>query len=225
VWQLKDLSVKAVRHLLFASAVSLLCFSSSWASPLLPSTVQIPAAAEDEPGAGGSVLAETTSDFSIPGSLSGSLTTRVISGDPTNELGGLTFTFELHNDGVEGSNSIGRLSLPGYTAFTVDASYNSAGGLAPASIDRAPGGDVVGFNFVPTPADPLAGFLAPGITSSVLVVQTDATDYVAGLAGLIDGGVTTADTFQPVPEPAGLALLAACGLALSCLGARRRRSA
>lgn len=201
-----------------------LAFAGSASAAALPSgTVLVPSPGEADP-TGGAVIASQSVPFSAAGAFSGVLTSKVISGDPSNALGGLTFTYQITNDGVSGPNSIGRLSVPDFTGWTVDGSYQSTSvGVVPGSIDRQPSGEVVGFNFLPTPADPLTAFLAPGTGSRLLVLQTNAAAYGDVLASVIDGGVTQAKSYGPaVPEPSTL-VLAACG-ALGLGLALRRRS-
>jgi hypothetical protein len=167
----------------------------------------------------GAALASSTSAFSS-GSFSGSLKSEVFD----EGLGGRTFVYTLTNDGVSGPNSIGRLSISEFFGFDIDeAGYSvAAGTVAPASIDRNPAGDVVGFNFVPVATIPDTGFLAPTKTSAYLVLRTNATDYkTGGFASLIDGGVATTDAIVPVPEPSTV-LLSLIGVAGAAIFARRR---
>lgn len=204
--------------------VAALGFLSAQASaaPLPPGTALFGPSTEGDP-VGGTSVTTITAPFTVPGAFSGTLKTEVISGDTSNALGGLTFIYTLTNDGVAGPNSIGRLSLSGLAPFGLDGSYQTpASGVAPASIDRNPSGDVVGFNFVPLASDPATGFLAPGSSSAVLVIQTDAEAYARGNFGsLIDGGVGTVDALIPVPEPSTVAL-SLVGLAAAALIGRRR---
>lgn len=206
-------------------AALMLGFATSANAAALPAGTALFGPSTETDPVGGTVVATLTDAFSAAGAFSGTLTTTVISGDTSNTLGGLTFVYTLTNDGVSGPNSIGRLSLVDFGPFTLDGSYQipvAAGNIAPASIDRNPSGDVVGFNFIPVATDPATGFLSPGKTSAAIVIQTDATAFAqGGFGSLIDGGVATVDAIVPVPEPSTIALLFA-GLAGAALVARRR---
>jgi hypothetical protein len=149
--------------------------------------------------------------------FSGTLTTTVITGDTSNPLGGLTFTYLLTNN--QGSvNAIGRLTVTDFSSWLTDASFQTGPGLAPAYVDRAGTGDVIGFSFQGPPLG--ASQLLGGMTTTLLVVQTNAPAFVPAIASVIDGSVAQAATFSPVPEPATMSLLALGGLLL----ARRRRA-
>lgn len=184
--------------------------SQAHGAALVPGSVLIPAAAEADPVGATLVTSTGPVAFSVPGSFTGKLTTSVYSGDTSNPYpGGLTFTYLIEND-ASSANSIGRLTVGQFLGFATDGSYQTpvvAPAVAPASIDRNVSGDVVGFNFVPTPVDPATGFLSPGISSALLVVQTDATGYAPSLANLIDGGVTSVASLGPVPEPSTILLV------------------
>jgi hypothetical protein len=122
---------------LLCAAASLFVSASVQAATLVPGSVLIPASAELEP-AGGVILASVSTGFSVPGSFSGTLYTDVIAGDASNPFGGLTFVYRLVNDGVAGSNSIGRITVGSFLGFATDASYNPSAGVAPSSLDRIP---------------------------------------------------------------------------------------
>lgn len=208
---------------LAALALGGLAAAPAHALPLLAGSVLIPADGSGADPSDGVTLASSSTGFIVAGAFSGTLTTEVIAGASSNPLGGLTFLYQVSNDGAAGPNSIGRMSLASMAGFVIDASYDPASGVAPASIDRNPSGDVIGYNFVPTPIDPLAGFLAPGNSSTLLILHTDAPTYRAAVASLIDGGVITVPTFGPaVPEPSTIVLGLGSLVSLAALRLRRR---
>jgi hypothetical protein len=120
-------------------------------------------------------------------------------------------------------------SFTGFTTalgFRVDGSTLPTGifidgTVAPVTGDRNSVGNVVGFSFNP----PDQAKIQPGQTSNVLVISTNATNFKAGNASVIDGGTTTVAAFEPavgpskIPEPASIILL---GGGLLALGAFRR---
>ncbi len=218
------INTQTICSALAAALVGCLLAAPAAAASLPPGTALFGPSTETDP-VGGTSVATLTAPFSVAGAFSGTLKTEVFSGDTSNTLGGLTFVYTLTNDGVAGVNSIGRLSMSEFGGFGVDASYQIpvvAGTVAPGSIDRNPAGDVVGFNFVPVATDPATGFLSPGTTSALLVLQTDAASYATGGFGsLIDGGVGTVSAIVPVPEPASV-VLTLVGIAAAALYSRRR---
>ena len=174
-----------------------------------------------------SKLVDTLASPFATTNYSGSVVSTVLSGDSTNKLGGLTFTYLLSNNPAS-VNVLERLSVLGFAGLTVDVSYNPIlppGGVAPSVMDRSFGsGDTIGWQFVGPPLSP-AGYLDPGDTSYLLVVQTSVKDYTRGVANVIDGVSTSVAALVPVPEPTSLALAAfgAAGLGLVMVRSRRRK--
>ena len=168
----------------------------------------------------------TSSTFSF----SGTLTSQVWAGDTNNPFigtnpGALTFTYLFAND-PSSPDSIHRLTVNGYgtAGLLTDSSY-SPGTVAPAFFDRSNGlGDVIGETFFSTPIG--NGFVLPGNSSALWVVETNSSEANLSTAAVIDGGVATVGTyapgaFNPVPEPSTF-LLAAMGL-IGLLALRSRR--
>jgi hypothetical protein len=172
----------------------------------------MPAPGEANP-VGGTVVGTLTVPVVTP-SFTGSLTANVIANDTTNALGGLTFTYLLSND-LTSTHPIGRMTINGFEGFSTDASYLApTTGRAPTLANR-PVADVIGFSYL---AGVGPGVLSPGLTSALLVIQTNAPAFQEDFASVINGFVGTVVTLAPVPEPATLALLT-----LGALVAFRRR--
>jgi hypothetical protein len=170
-----------------------------------------------EPVPGGSVVGTLSFPFAAA-SYSGVLTSEVRSGDPTNPLGGLTFTYSITTDATS-THHISRLTVNGFAGYQTDMSYAAGtGSIAATLMDRDTGGNVVGYRYLGVPLG--AGTIAPGATTNLMVVQTNATTWTQTIASVINGSVTSVNALAPavIPEPASAtALLAAAGLI------RRRR--
>ncbi|HEV2207458.1 MAG TPA: VPLPA-CTERM sorting domain-containing protein [Verrucomicrobiae bacterium] len=168
---------------------------------------------------GGTTLASLNTPFNS-GSLLGTLTSQVISGDTSNPYaGGLTFTYQLS---ISPSSPDGatELSASSFAGYLTDVSYNNAVGsqVAPSFFSRSSSGDVVHSVWLYQP-------VGPGQDSTMIVVQTDATAYQASMVGLIDGLTVNVSSFAPVPvpEPAIAGLLLA-GLGVFSVVRRRQCS-
>jgi hypothetical protein len=170
------------------------------AAPLLPTGAFVTPGEPDPVGgavvAGGVPVAFATPPG--PGAFSGTLTTTVISGDVSNPLGGLTFTYRISNS-ASSLTSIDRMTVLDYAGFPTDASYQvPAAGVAPTSTDRSAGqGSVIGWNFSTLGL----GKIAPGSSSALLVVQTNAPSFFNNVANIIDGSIVSVATFAPRPVP------------------------
>jgi hypothetical protein len=175
---------------------------------------------------GGIVIDSMTMPFSVPGKYSGSLTSQVISGDPSNPYGGLTFTYSLTSN--PGSvNVLTALTVNGYASSLTDVSYRLPG-VGPTNIDRLTA-DVIGFRFMPTVFIPGFGLYGNGVitggtTSALMVVQSNLKAYTTTTAQVIDGAVTSVTSFAPVPEPATFVLAGLGAIGALGLAARRRQN-
>ena len=176
----------------------------------------------------GTLLASLTEPWSFTttaGTTDGTLTTAVFM-----ESGGtLDFYYQVSNN-ANSATSIDRESNTNFAGFTTSTGFRVDGSLltggsfvdgtqAPVTADRDSTGSVVGFTFSP----PTTAELTPGTTSNVLVISTNAKNFVAGNAELLDGGSVTVAAFQPaVPEPS-LLIGMAMGL-IAMVGVRRLRA-
>src|SRR5262249_51639067 len=170
--------------------------------------------------AAGSIIASANPSGSA-GTLSGAFKLAVYKETAT---GNLDFLYQFLTD--PGSSKVEHITGNQYDSFTTDVGYLTSNATDP------------GLGFFSLPAvtagtrDPLfadRSFDAPGVgnvisfdwpgidaftgVSDVLVVKTNAKDFVAGVANAIDGGTVTrpgyqpAQATQPVPEPGTLGLL------------------
>jgi hypothetical protein len=204
------------RQLLSAAVIGFLSAGSALAAPLTAGNTLFPAPGEPDPTDGGNVVASLTTPFHVPGFFIGSLTATVVENDPANPYpGGLTFTYIVNNDPTS-PNAIARMTTTQWASFLTDASYQiPATGRTPALIDRLTS-DVVGYSF----SGIGSGQILPGMTSALLVVQTDAAGWQQTTASIIDSGAITINTLGPnIPEPATLGFLS---LAAGAILMRRR---
>lgn len=141
---------------------------------------------------------------SINGTFTATLNTAVYS-DPGNTFcaGCLDFVYQVVNSSSSPDN-LGRVTVNSFKGWEVDAGYSTAGEpaaggtafptgtIAPGLVDRNTD-DTVGFQFTSSPSTAIA----PGSTSTVLVVETNATSYTTGNMSVLDGGVATVAAFEP----------------------------
>lgn len=170
-----------------------------------------------EPGPVGATLVATLTVPLTTPTYTGTLTSEVFSGDVSNPLGGLTFTYKIAND-PSSAHAITRLAVNGFSGTLTDMSFLAGSGMFnPTLNDRDSTSNVVGFTYIGAPIG--GGTIAPGSNTSLMVVQTNAAAFKRTIAITIDGSIATVDSFSPlVPEPASAsALLVTAGLL------RRRR--
>jgi len=178
-------------------------------------------------------LVASISGGSFSGSSSGSTLSgnydAVVLADQNNVFCAGCYDFEIDVYNVTGNDDIGRITATNFTGFSVDAGYDTlfqTGGIyngnsgtpsLPSSVDRLTA-DVVGFDF--------ANGIAPGNSSVILEIETNATSYTTGSFGFLDGFAVNAPGFEPsaVPEPATLSLLGTGLVAMGGLLRRKRNS-
>lgn len=185
---------------------------------------------------GSTLLASTTLAWtSSTSTMSGSYEAAVYS-DPGNTFGAgnLDFVYQISNN-AGSTDSVGRVTAINFTSWSTDIGYVAAGStlgsgfvdgtVAPELVDRVSPGDSVGFSF----NAPLTTLIAPGETSTVLVIETNATSYTTGYLTIIDGGATTMAAYGPagavtptVPEPASMLLIGGGLLSLAGIARFRR---
>ncbi len=202
----------------FALLMFAFCLSAG-AAPLLTGSTLI-ASGETDPS-GGTLTQIATESVGFTGGSgssleSGTLTSSVYKNDASNPLGGLTFTFQITNKTTPSSlTDVTGLTTTDFTGFGTDASYQTpTTNITPKSVSRNTA-DIVGWTFTATNG----GVIAPGQTSSVLVVQTNAQSFTNITASLLGGAGASAASFGPVPEPSSLACLGT----FAVLAYRRRK--
>ena len=176
---------------------------------------------------GCTLLASTNSGTITTVTLTLDLTSAVYA-DPANVFGAgdLDFVYQVSNS-TSSTDAVGRVTAISFTGFGTDVGFTAAGAslpgglfvngsVAPELVDRVSPG-TVGFSF---------NFFPPGETSTVLVIQTNASVFAPGKTNIIDGSVASVDTLEPTgravtPEPSSVVLFGT-GL-LTAAGALRRR--
>jgi len=196
------------------AATLLLGPSATQATVLLPGGAVVPDALA---GPAGTLVDSLLTPLTSGPTLIANLRSAVV----LNAGGTLDFYYQVANSGLSGHN----LSLASNQAFALPSSTfvtdvflrTDTGGLsffktgtgAPSSASRSGDGVVVGFNFV---GPRTSAKLNPGEISQILVVRTNATQYVPGTGTISNSIVASGDSFAPfspssVPEPTSLLLL------------------
>jgi hypothetical protein len=176
-----------------------------------------------DPGTLLDMMLENYSFATTAGTTSGTLRSAVF----MNPTGTLDFYYQVAND-ASSATEIARETNTNFAGWTTWTGYrvdgSTVGGgfvdgtVDPITADRNSPGSVIGFSFFPPDSEKVN----PGLASNVLVISTNATEYTIGNASIIDGGTQTVQAFQPVPEPATLAMMGAGLIALAAFRRRRK---
>lgn len=177
--------------------------------------------------AAGTLLASLVSPYSFvttAGTTSGTLTSAVY----RNSTGTLDFYYQVASS-ANSATAIARETDTNFQGFQVSTGFRTdavgpfvAGTVTPITADSNLSVTVVGFSFNP----PDSNKIGAGLTSDILVISTNATNFVAGNASVIDGGTQTVAAFQPtagVPEPGTMLLMGAGMLGLAFINRKRHQ--
>ena len=227
------------KALLFVAALAISAVRSE-ASFIVPAAILAPGDVHVVPftaSSPGTLLSSLISPFSF--STTGGVTSgTVFSAVFQNASGTLDFYYQIRNNGSS-ATALSREFDGSFTGFGTAVAFRLDGSSLPGGIftngtdlnitaDRGASGTTIGFNFVSAPPG-----IAPGITSAVLVISTDATSFGAGNVGVLDGGSQTVTSFAPTsapiggtPEPSSVILMSSglVGFAIALRRFRERRS-
>lgn len=166
----------------------------------------------------GTLLASLSAPFTTAtGTTSGTLVSAVY-----REAGGtLDFYYQVINNptstncGTAGKptcNPLSRVTDTDFSTWITQLAFRTNGSASggpfvngtvpPLSADRnSPTGNVIGFSFYP----PDSSKIGPGTTSNVVIISTNATNFTAGNAAVIDGSTATVASFRPTVAPPTIA--------------------
>jgi len=222
------------------AATLLLGPSATQATVLLPGGAVVPGVLA---GGAGTQIDQLLTPLVNGADLIANLRTAVV----LNSGGTLDFYYQIGNAGTSKHNLSAStdqaFAIPS-SIFVTDVFYRlENGGLPffhtgsaaafPLSVNRSPDGIVVGFNFT-GPGSLNSTRINPGEVSRILVIRTNATDYVPGLTTIANSVIAAGESFAPfapfapstVPEPTSLLLLgsafAAAGYMARLRGAKKK---
>jgi hypothetical protein len=151
--------------------------------------------------------------------FTGVLTSYVFSYD---NAGDLAFDYHVSNDSTS-VDAINHFSVTDFTGFATAVADDLVVSGPPSAYfaSRSASGDVVSFSYLNLGGD--FSEIAPGQTSSDILIFTDAKAFTKGSAQISDGGVATVETYAPqaVPEPVSMSVLA---LGVATMLRRRKNS-
>jgi len=208
--------------------------ASSQATVLIPGTTVVP---DLLAGPAGTLVDTVLTPLTFGGELIANLRAAVV----MNAGGTLDFYYQIGNSGMSGTNlattTDQSFAIPAMT-FATDVFYRTdPGGLpvflpgsaqaVPLSAERSNDGVVVGFNFT-APGTRNSSRINPGEVSRILVIRTNATNYVPGLTTIGNGIITSGQSFAPfapsvTPEPTSLLLLGSAFAAAGYVARQRIR--
>jgi len=137
--------------------------------------------------------------------------------------GTLDFIYQFTNSSSS-NTSVDSTTHAVYDSFTTDVSYYQPGGdINPVLATRTSDGQTVKF-FWKNPTTGVGADVAPGQTSTIQVISTNAVYYTAGTYSFQDGVTANGVGFAPtlVPEPSTMALVGLGALGFVAYGLRRR---
>jgi len=201
-----------IKNVIGSIAVSLVLLAGVFSAGAIPLSPGQSTNAVGELDPVGATLLFQTNKFFTSDSFSGTLISSVYSGDLSNNLGGLTFTYQFNIDlgsaDAAKSLTVGSTS-GGFGGYLTDVSFQIPNifDIAPDSVSRSPaatgGGRNITFDFAGN------GYVLPGDTTAVLVIQTSANGFILGNASLQDDvALPNIVTLIPttIPEPTSFAL-------------------
>jgi hypothetical protein len=182
-----------------AVAAGVVLASAAWSigAPLPPGTTLYPAPSGSLPGgtalAGGAPVPFASSTFT------GSLTSTVLQNDPTNPLGGLTFTYVLQ-DLPASPGAIEGLFVDSFAGVMANADFVAGAGMVPPTyIDRSvSSGSDISASFAGPPLG--SGPLEPG-QASEFVIYTNSHVFMASLAIVTDGSAVQVASYATPALP------------------------